>query len=45
VILVPRAESIYVLGQVRTPGAIPLEKDVTVMQALAWPEVSPSAAP
>jgi len=35
VILVPRAESIYVLGQVKTPGAIPLEKDVTVMQALA----------
>jgi len=35
VILVPRAESIYVLGQVKTPGAIPLEKAVTVMQALA----------
>ena len=35
VILVPRAESIYVLGQVKSPGAITLEKDITVMQALA----------
>jgi polysaccharide export outer membrane protein len=33
-IVVPRAQSIYVYGQVRTPGAYPPEKGMTVMQAL-----------
>ena len=35
-IVVPRAESVYVFGQVRTPGAYPLtQKDTTVLQALS----------
>jgi polysaccharide biosynthesis/export protein len=35
-IFVPRAESIYVFGQVRNPGAYPLQqKDTTVLQALS----------
>jgi polysaccharide export outer membrane protein len=33
-IFVPRAESVYVFGQVRNPGAYPLESDMTVLQAL-----------
>jgi polysaccharide export outer membrane protein len=36
VVVVPRAESIYVLGQVRNPGAFVMERrDTTVLQALA----------
>ena len=35
VVVVPRAESVYVLGQVRNPGAYTLEKEATVLQALA----------
>jgi polysaccharide export outer membrane protein len=35
VVVVPRAESIYVLGQVRSPGAYTIEKQMTVLQALA----------
>jgi polysaccharide biosynthesis/export protein len=34
-IFVPRAESAYVFGQVRTPGAYAIQKDTTVLQALA----------
>lgn len=34
-IFVPRAESIYVFGQVRSPGAYALKRDTTVVQALA----------
>jgi len=35
-IFVPRAESVYVFGQVRNPGAYPLQqRDTTVLQALA----------
>jgi len=35
-IFVPRAESIYVFGQVKNPGAYPLQqKDTTVLQALS----------
>ena len=35
-IFVPRAETIYVFGQVRSPGAYPLKtKDTTVLQALS----------
>jgi polysaccharide biosynthesis/export protein len=34
-IVVPRAESVYVFGQVRTPGAYPIQKDTTVLQALS----------
>ncbi len=35
-IFVPRAESVYVFGQVRTPGAYPLQqRDTTVLQALS----------
>jgi polysaccharide export outer membrane protein len=33
-IFVPRAESVYVFGQVRNPGAYPLQTDMTVLQAL-----------
>jgi len=35
VVIVPRAESVYVLGQVRSPGAITVERGTTVLQALA----------
>jgi polysaccharide export outer membrane protein len=34
-IYVPRAETIYVFGQVRNPGAYPIQKDTTVLQALS----------
>jgi polysaccharide biosynthesis/export protein len=34
-ILVPRAESVYVFGQVRNPGAYPVQKDTSVLQALS----------
>jgi polysaccharide export outer membrane protein len=34
-IYVPRAESIYVFGQVKNPGAYPIQKDTTVLQALS----------
>ena len=34
-VIVPRAQSIYILGQVRSPGAFALDKPTTVLQALA----------
>jgi polysaccharide export outer membrane protein len=34
-IFVPRAESVYVFGEVRTPGAYVLQNDTTVLQALS----------
>jgi polysaccharide biosynthesis/export protein len=34
-IFVPRAEAAYVFGQVKAPGAYAIQKDTTVMQALA----------
>jgi polysaccharide export outer membrane protein len=34
-IFVPRAESAYVFGQVKAPGAYAIRKDTTVLQALA----------
>lgn len=34
-IFVPRAESAYVFGQVRNPGAYAIQKDTTVLQALS----------
>jgi polysaccharide export outer membrane protein len=34
-IFVPRAESAYVFGQVRAPGAYSIQKDTTVLQALS----------
>jgi polysaccharide biosynthesis/export protein len=34
-IFVPRAESAYVFGQVRTPGAYAIQRDTTVLQALS----------
>jgi polysaccharide biosynthesis/export protein len=34
-LFVPRAESAYVFGQVRAPGAYAIQKDTTVMQALS----------
>jgi polysaccharide biosynthesis/export protein len=34
-IFVPRAESAYVFGQVRSPGVYPVQKDTTVLQALS----------
>jgi polysaccharide biosynthesis/export protein len=34
-IFVPRAETIYVFGQVNTPGAFPIQKDATVLQVLS----------
>lgn len=32
---VPRAETAYVFGQVKSPGAYPIQKDMTVLQALS----------
>ena len=34
-IFVPRAELVYVFGQVKNPGAYPLQKETTVLQALS----------
>ena len=34
-IFVPRAESVYVFGQVKNPGAYPIQKSTTVLQALS----------
>jgi polysaccharide biosynthesis/export protein len=34
-IFVPRAESVYVFGQVKNPGAYSIQKDTTVLQALS----------
>lgn len=34
-IFVPRAESVYVFGQVRSPGAYPIQRNTTVLQALS----------
>ena len=34
-VFVPRAESVYVLGQVKAPGGYPLQTDTTVLQALS----------
>ena len=34
-IFVPRAESVYVFGQVRSPGAYPSQRNTTVLQALS----------
>jgi polysaccharide export outer membrane protein len=34
-IFVPRAESVYVFGQVKNPGAYPVQRTTTVLQALA----------
>jgi len=34
-IFIPRAETVYVYGQVRTPGAYPVPKDATVLQVLS----------
>ena len=34
-IFVPRAESAYVFGQVKNPGAFVIQKDTTVLQALS----------
>lgn len=34
-IFVPRAESIYVFGQVKSPGAYAVQRDTTVLQALS----------
>ena len=34
-IFVPRAELVYVFGQVKNPGAYPLQKGTTVLQALS----------
>ncbi len=31
----PRAESVYVFGQVKNPGAYAIQKDTTVLQALS----------
>ena len=34
-IFIPRAELVYVFGQVKSPGAFPLQKGTTVLQALS----------
>ena len=34
-IFVPRAESVYVFGQVKSPGAYPIQRTTTVLQALS----------
>lgn len=35
VVVVPRAQSVYVLGQVNSPGVFTMERDTSVLQALA----------
>jgi len=34
IIYVPKAESFYVFGEVKNPGSYPLEKDITVVEAI-----------
>jgi polysaccharide biosynthesis/export protein len=34
-IFVPRAETVYVFGQVKSPGAYPIQRNTTVLQALS----------
>ena len=34
-IFVPRAETVYVFGQVKAPGAYPIQRNTTVLQALS----------
>lgn len=34
-LFVPRAESVYVFGQVKSPGAYPIQRNTTVLQALS----------
>ena len=34
-IIVARAQAVYVFGQVKSPGAYPIERDTTVLQALS----------
>jgi polysaccharide export outer membrane protein len=34
-IFVPRAETLYVFGQVKSPGAYPMQTDTTILQALS----------
>jgi polysaccharide export outer membrane protein len=34
-IVVPRAQAVYVFGQVKSPGAYPIERGTTVLQALS----------
>jgi polysaccharide biosynthesis/export protein len=34
-VVVPKARSVYVFGQVKAPGAYPMDKDTTVLQALS----------
>ncbi len=34
-IVIPRAESVYVSGQVNTPGTVPYSKDLTVLQVIS----------
>ena len=34
-IFVPRAESVYVFGQVKNPGAYAIQRNTTVLQALS----------
>jgi len=34
-LFVPRAESVYVFGQVKSPGAYPIQRSTTVLQALS----------
>jgi polysaccharide biosynthesis/export protein len=34
-VFVPRAENVYVFGQVKNPGAYPIQKDTSVLQALS----------
>lgn len=34
-VFVPRAQSVYVFGQVKAPGAYPIQQDTTVLQALS----------
>jgi polysaccharide biosynthesis/export protein len=34
-IIVPRAQAVYVFGQVKSPGAYPIERGTTVLQALS----------
>lgn len=34
-VFVPRADTVYVFGQVRSPGAYPIQRETTVLQALS----------
>jgi polysaccharide export outer membrane protein len=43
-VFIPRAQLVYISGQVRSPGAYPVEAGMTLLQACRSPVASPTRA-